>query len=170
MTRLSPHGQYRILMVCLGNICRSPLMEGVVRHKIEQRGIGHHFHIDSAGTGGWHAGEPPDKRSIAIAKQHGIDISHQRARQIQRNDQQFDWILCADSSNQQDLRQLPFLSAKSTHLFLDFAGGQLANSHIPDPYYGGMQDFAQVFQLIDAHADAVINRILAQHTLQPRIY
>jgi protein-tyrosine phosphatase len=112
-----------VLFVCLGNICRSPLAEGVLRAVAEARGLGGSVLIDSAGTGGWHTGSAPDPRSIAIAARHGIDISNQKARKVRADDfERFDLILGMDRSNTDDLRALAPASALArVHLFLEFA-------------------------------------------------
>ena len=95
----------KILMVCLGNICRSPLAEGILKNKLLERGLD--WTVDSAGTGFWHIGEPPDPRSVSTAKKYGLDISRQRARQIRPADlKEYDLILAMDSSNYQDILRL----------------------------------------------------------------
>ena len=139
----------KILMVCLGNICRSPLAEGIMRHHIEQNNLP--WEVDSAGTGGWHAGEQPDRRSIATAAKHGIDIRGQRARRFEPDDfDRFDHILVMDTQNLRDvLRQAPNAAAKEkVRLILDvLSPGQ---GHIvPDPYYDD-DGFEPVFQMLDA--------------------
>jgi protein-tyrosine phosphatase len=146
----------KILMVCLGNICRSPLAEGVLQHKIELAGLD--WVVDSAGTGGWHIGKPPDPRSIAVAATHGIDISQQQARQFQQSDfDAFDHILVMDTSNLTHVLNLaPQKSDWSkVRLILDLerTGKQ---QEVPDPYYGGPEGFEKVFKRLDAAADEFI--------------
>ncbi|MFM8448677.1 MAG: low molecular weight protein-tyrosine-phosphatase [Haliscomenobacter sp.] len=146
----------RILMVCLGNICRSPLAEGVLRHKIQAAGLD--WEVDSAGTGGWHRGELPDRRSIAVSRNHGIDITYQRARQLQPTDfQQFDLILVMDKSNLQEVQRLaPDTASRSkVRLLLDYAHGQL--DEVPDPYYDD-QAFEPVFQMIHSACEEIIQK------------
>ncbi|RUM09866.1 low molecular weight protein-tyrosine-phosphatase [Rhizobium chutanense] len=124
-----------ILFVCMGNICRSPLAEGIFRHLVAKAGLIGHFRIDSAATGGWHEGDPPDRRSVATAKSHGIDISGQRARRIQPRDfTDFDLILAMDRDNVAALRKIAPPEA-DIRLFGDIALG--TGEDIPDPYYGG---------------------------------
>ncbi len=144
-----------ILFVCLGNICRSPLAEGVFRAVADQAGRAHEFHIDSAGTGGWHAGSAPDPRSVAIAGLHGIDISHQKARRVRPNDfGDFDLILGMDRSNVQELKRIaPPEAQERVHLFLDYALGR--HSDVPDPYYGGPEGFADVYRMIREASEAL---------------
>jgi protein-tyrosine phosphatase len=151
---------HRVLMVCMGNICRSPLMQGIVQHRIIQRGLEPLFLLDSAGTGGWHAGDPPDQRSINIARHYGVDISSQRARQICHDDSVFEWVLCADQANLAYVQTLFAKTPIPSFLFLEFATTRNTCLEIPDPYYGERNDFDHVFTLIHQHADAVIDRIL----------
>jgi protein-tyrosine phosphatase len=111
----------RILFVCLGNICRSPLAEGILRHAAGDGSI----EVDSAGTGGWHIGDPPDRRSIAVALKHGIDIARQRCRKVDSRDfEAFDLIFAMDGSNLAHLRAMaPLMAQHKLHLFLDYALG-----------------------------------------------
>lgn len=147
-----------ILFVCLGNICRSPLAEGVFRAVVEARGEASRFRIDSAGTGGWHAGSAPDLRSIAIAACHGVDISGQQARKVRPQDfAEFDLILGMDRSNVDDLRRVaPMEVQPRIHLFLDFAAGQIID--VPDPYYGGPEGFADVYRMIREASEALAGK------------
>jgi protein-tyrosine phosphatase len=148
-----------ILFVCLGNICRSPLAEGVFRSVVGARGVGGKVFIDSAGTGGWHQGSAPDPRSIAIAARHDIDITGQKARKVLRDDfERFDLILGMDRSNIDDLRAMAPAHAKSrVHLFLEFANGQAGD--VPDPYYGGPDGFADVYRMIRDASGAMADRL-----------
>jgi protein-tyrosine phosphatase len=149
----------KILMVCLGNICRSPLAEGIMRHKINERGYSD-WEVDSAGTGGWHAGERPDRRSIETARLHGIDILGQRARQIRRDDlATFDKILVMDADNYQQvllLTQDPQEVAK-VELIMNYVRPGY-NMAVPDPYYGGSEGFDQVYQMLDQACEAVLQK------------
>ena len=158
----------RVLFVCLGNICRSPTAEGVLRHKLQQAGLERQVEVASAGTGGWHAGEPPDKRAIACARGHGVDIAGLRARQLHAADfDDFDWLLCADADNLRDVRAMaPRGNAHKTALLLDWAAGHDSGAQVPDPYYGGPEDFERVWQLVDAAASQAVVRLdgLQGHT------
>ena len=131
----------KVLMVCLGNICRSPLAEGILKSKLDPT-----LHqVDSAGTAAYHVGEPPDKRSIAIAAAHGIDISGQRARQFQVEDfELFDRIYVMDHANYQNVLHIAPNEIHKNKVQL-LCGQQ----EVPDPYYGGDKGFAQVFDVID---------------------
>lgn len=152
----------RLLMVCLGNICRSPLAEGAVRAHLDRAGLDW-VEVDSAGTGGWHAGEPPDRRSIEVAARHGIDIRGQRARKLRREDYaHFDWILCADRSVLRDVRAIaPADAVADAALLLEWAGTG-AGAEIPDPYTGTAEDFTRVWAMIDAAAAGVVSRLQAR--------
>lgn len=149
----------RLLMVCLGNICRSPLAEGAVRAHLDRRGLDW-VTVDSAGTGGWHAGEPPDPRSIAVAAASGVDIRAQRARKLVQADfRHFDWLLCADRSVLRDVRAAaPAEARERVALLLEWAG-QGADADIPDPYTGGPEDFRRVWAMVDAAAAGIVARI-----------
>ncbi len=149
-----------LLIVCLGNICRSPMAEGVVRARIEGSDLAGRVALDSAGTGDWHVGQPPDRRAIATAARHGVNIGGLRGRQLQRDDgDRFDWLLCADRGNLRDVRTR---LAPSTHartaLLLDWAGVAI-EGEVPDPYSGDLRDFEQVWQLLDRAALGVVARL-----------
>jgi protein-tyrosine phosphatase len=155
-----------VLFVCLGNICRSPLAEGVLRAVAEARGLGEDVLIDSAGTGGWHIGSPPDPRSISIAARHGIDITGQKARKVSPADfDRFDLILGMDRSNADDLRALAPASAQGrVHLFLEFARPADAQrsygrDEVPDPYHGGADGFAEVYRMIRDASESLADRL-----------
>ena len=129
-----------ILFVCLGNICRSPLAEGAFRAEAARLGLD--VEADSAGTGGWHAGEPPDTRAIAAARRGGVDISGQRARKVTRADfERFDHIVALDEENFADLERLrPTGSRARLSLLLDHVPGREGQA-VADPYYGGERHF-----------------------------
>ena len=150
----------RLLVVCLGNICRSPMAEGALRFRIAEAGLEHLVEVDSAGTGDWHVGEPPDRRAIATAARHGVDISMLRARQLQAADyHRFDWLLCADASNLRDvLRLAPPAARDRVALLLDWAG-VAPGGQVPDPYYGGEDQFEEVWRMVDAAARAAVERL-----------
>lgn len=149
----------RLLMVCLGNICRSPLAEGAVRAHLDRQGLDW-VEVDSAGTGGWHAGEPPDPRSIAVAAAAGVDISNQRARKLRQADfAHFDWLLCADRSVLRDVRAVAPAGAQDRAALLLEWAGQGAGADIPDPYTGGPEDFRRVWAMVDAAAAGIVTRI-----------
>jgi len=145
-------------MVCLGNICRSPLAHGILEHKVAERGL--NWTVDSCGTSGWHAGEPADPRSTEIAEKYGVDISKQRSRKfIPADFERFDLIYVMDSSNyQQVMRQAinDDEKAKVELIMNEVSPGR--NTAVPDPYYGEF-GFENVYQMLDQATDAIIQRI-----------
>lgn len=151
-----------LLIVCLGNICRSPMAEGALRARLAEAGLDH-VRVDSAGTGDWHAGNPPDSRAIATAAGHGVDISGLRARQLHRDDyQRFDWLLCADLQNLRDVRARgPADASARIDLLTRWAGidADVDEGAIPDPYTGGPGDFEHVWRMVDEVAAAAVARL-----------
>jgi protein-tyrosine phosphatase len=152
--------QDSVLFVCLGNICRSPTAEGVLRARIERAGLADRILVESAGTGDWHVGEPPDRRAIAHAARRGYDLSRQRARQICPADfERFDWILAMDRSVLHEVNgQRPFGHDGHVGLFLELAP-QLGVAEVPDPYYGSADGFERVLDLIESASDSLLARI-----------
>ena len=151
--------QKSILFVCLGNICRSPLAEGVFRSVLAERGMEDDFVIDSAGMGDWHAGQAPDHRAIAVARTNGLDISGQQARAITEADfERFDLILGMDRKNIRELQEIaPAASSDRIHLFLDYAGS--GAEEVPDPYFGDAAGFAETYRLIRAASEGLADRL-----------
>lgn len=149
----------KVLMVCLGNICRSPMAHGLLQHKVEQLGLD--WQIDSAGTGDWHAGELPDKRAMANMKGHGIDISYQRARQIQNVDlDDYDAVYVMDISNLANVQRIaknPDQLQKISLIMNEVPNAELAE--VPDPYFGvGNEGFEQVYNMLDKATDKIIEK------------
>lgn len=145
-----------VLMVCLGNICRSPLAQGILEHKIAELGLS--WNIDSAGTGAWHAGEKPDTRGIAKAASEGIDISRQRARQFTAEDfQKFDLILAMDASNYKNINKLSEKEEEreKVHMMMNFAYPD-ENRAVPDPYYDG--GFDNVYAMLELACNGIISK------------
>lgn len=149
-----------VLFVCLGNICRSPTAEAVFRAKARRAGIASRLTIDSAGTGEWHVGDPPDWRAVAHAAKRGYDLSSLRARQVTRADfGRFDWILAMDRSNLADLERMrPRDHAGHLGLFLELAP-HLGRREVPDPYDGGADGFEVVLDLVEAASAALVARL-----------
>jgi len=148
----------KVLMVCMGNICRSPTAQGVLEQKIRQRGWQTQVWVDSAGTHAYHIGSQPDKRSQQAALRRGIDLSPQRARLVQASDfAEFDYVLAMDMHNLQYLqRQVPPLYRERLHLLMSFSPLQALQSEVPDPYYGGEQGFERVLDLIEEAIDGLL--------------
>lgn len=149
----------KILMVCLGNICRSPLAEGILRDKTQQKNID--IFIDSAGTSNYHVGEHPDKRTIANALQHGVDLSTLVGRQFSVSDfDEFDTIFVMDSSNYSDVVSLARNSKdkEKVELILNRVYPN-SNMSVPDPYFGGEQGFENVYILLDKACDVIVDSL-----------
>lgn len=144
-------------MVCLGNICRSPLAHGILEHKIKERGLD--WTVDSCGTSGYHSGDPADPRSIEIAEHHGIDIKEQRSRKFIAHDfERFDQIYVMDSSNyQQVMAQAVSKEEKAKVELIMNEVNPGRNTAVPDPYYGEY-GFENVYQMLDDATDAILKR------------
>jgi len=152
-----------ILFVCLGNICRSPLAEGAFRAEAARLGLD--VEVDSAGTGGWHQGDPPDSRAVAAARRGGVDISGQRARKVTRADfDRFDHMFALDSENLADLESLrPAGSRAQISLLLDSVPGREGQG-VADPYYGGDSHFDAAWRDVTAAAQALARTLSGQRT------
>ncbi len=155
-----PVSMYRVLFVCSGNICRSPTAEGVFRSYVEKAGLGHAIGADSVGLHGFHAGEPPDPRAIAAARRRGFDISALRARRVRAADLAgADLILAMDRGHYRQLEaRCGEELRKRLSLFLEPVP-ELGTSEVPDPYYGGPEDFEYALDLIERGARAWLERI-----------
>ncbi len=153
----------RVLIVCMGNICRSPLAHGVVRQHLQKSGLASRVSLDSAGTHGYHVGAPPDERAQAAALRRGIDISDLRARSVAASDfAAFDLILAMDDEN---IAALQEAAADEHHhkicLFMEYAIGD-AGRCVPDPYYGGTIGFERVLDMVEEAAEGLLTRLQAQ--------
>lgn len=147
----------KILMVCLGNICRSPLAEGIMKEKIKTAGLD--WKVDSAGTGSWHIGKLPDPRSIEVAAKHGLDLTDQRAQQFKASHlNEFDLIFAMDSSNYQNILKLATNTAQKekVQLIMNMADAG-RNQGVPDPYWDG-HGFEQVYQMLDRACAGVVEQ------------
>ncbi|MDO6675904.1 low molecular weight phosphotyrosine protein phosphatase [Tenacibaculum sp. 1B UA] len=147
----------KILMVCLGNICRSPLAEGILQSKLSSK----KFLVDSAGTAGYHVGELPDKRSIEVAKKYEIDITGQRSRKFIKTDfEKFDMIFAMDQSNYGDIIALS--ENEEEHEKVKMILNELypnENRNVPDPYYGGDQGFENVYKMLDEACEIIASKL-----------
>jgi protein-tyrosine phosphatase len=161
--------QLSILMVCMGNICRSPTAEGVLRAKLERAGLQALVHVDSAGTIGNHEGEPPDPRAIRHAAQRGYDIAGLRARPVGDDDfTRFDWILAMDEDNLRWLRKrLPASGGPRLELLMASATGHADVREVPDPYYGTAAGFQRVLALVEDACDGLVVRMQAELDTAP---
>ncbi len=150
-----------ILFVCLGNICRSPLAEGVCLYELERLGLSGRVRVDSCGTGGWHAGEAPDPRSVAIAREHGVDISGQLARQLRSHDyRDFQFLVGMDSDNYRTLvARKPAGSSAQLVRFMSLLGDD-PTPDVPDPYYGPGDGFMTVWGLLRSGMGPLIERVM----------
>ena len=147
-----------ILMVCLGNICRSPLAHGILQSKLPED----HFYVDSAGTGAYHIGNAPDRRSIAVAKKNGLDISTQSARQFKVSDfDAFDVIYAMDQSNYNNIIRLARDTddVNKVKLFLDI-NPSVKNKNMPDPYYGEKDGFEYVYKLVNETCNIIAKALM----------
>jgi protein-tyrosine phosphatase len=152
----------RVLFVCLGNICRSPMAEAVFRNKVKEEGLAEEIEIDSAGISGWHAGERPHHGTIQVLSKHGITHEGIYSRQIQKNDlQTFDYIVAMDEENIEGIRKLGVSKGKVFRL-LDLVDYSLTKN-VPDPYYTG--NFDQVYDFIERGCEALLRKIKEEHCL-----
>lgn len=150
MTPTPPDPRRSILFVCLGNICRSPLAEGVFRHRVEEAGLEDRFRIASAGTGGWHVGDPPDPRSRAVAEARGVSLDGQTAQRVSPSDfDDFDLIVAMDRSNLADLQRSSGGGGRARIVLLRDYDPDPGDGEVPDPYYGGPGGFDKVFDMVD---------------------
>lgn len=154
----------RVLFVCLGNICRSPMAEGVFRHLLRQGGLEHRIKTDSAGTHAYHVDEAPDPRAQMTLRRRGIDISDLRGRKVTPADLEvFDYVLAMDRENLENLRAIcPPGAAGRIRLFMEYAPDRVADE-VPDPYFGGAAGFDRVFQMIEGAASGLLADIRARY-------
>ena len=159
-----PANSVGILFVCTGNICRSPTAEGVLRARARAHGLEPHLAIDSAGTHGYHVGEPPDRRAIAHAARRDLDIAGLRAREVEAADfARFDYIVAMDRGHRAWLlARAPQIARPRVRLYLDFAP-ELGLSDVPDPFYGAARDFERVLDLAEAVSEKLLAQIRAAH-------
>lgn len=162
------HPELKILMVCLGNICRSPTAEAVFRLKAEQTDLPLRFQVDSAGTGDWHVGNPPDNRAVQMAALRHYDLSPLRARQVKVEDfTDFDYILAMDKANLTDLTNLcPEQYRHKVSLLLSHSNSPYVE--VPDPYHSGTEGFELVLDLVEEACEALLDKIGGAHGISSR--
>ena len=151
----------RILFVCLGNICRSPLAESVFRHLARERGVERRFEIDSAGTSGWHVGDPPDARSVATARARGVEVCGASRKLVADDLRRFDYVIAMDRENLANITRLQTASGGGARVHLlrewDPEPGQ---PDVPDPYYGGERGFEEVHDIVKRSCAALLDDLL----------
>jgi protein-tyrosine phosphatase len=164
-----PMARTRILMVCTGNICRSPTAEGVLRRKLEQAGLHGTVAVASAGTQGYHTAEPPDPRAVKAAAARGYDISRLKARPMRPEDfVAHQWVLAMDRGHLEWLRKrAPADAPARVGLLMRFANHHPGLDEVPDPYYGGPEGFGRVLDMVEDACDGVVARLRAGQQLLP---
>ncbi len=157
---MRPQRKIQILLVCMGNICRSPMAEGVLRQRLIEAGLAHQISVDSAGTHGYHVGEPPDRRAQEAAAARGYDLSPLIARQVGIQDfHDFDLVLAMDRDNLSHLERLcPPQHRHRLRLFLSFSR-RYNGQEVPDPYYGGRDGFERVLDMVEDAADGLLDHL-----------
>ncbi|OBZ19507.1 phosphotyrosine protein phosphatase [Bacillus sp. FJAT-27264] len=149
-----------VLFVCLGNICRSPMAEAVLRHKIHERGLSSSITVDSAGTGDWHIGNPPHEGTRRILDQHGISYEGMKARRVSSDDfENYQYIICMDNSNGTNVRKLQGGEEAELLFFMDLLPEEELRE-VPDPYFTG--NFEQVYDLMDAGCNVLLDTIVSE--------
>ena len=164
---MTESGKYSVLFVCLGNICRSPAAQAVMQAMVDERGLTDRFYIDSAGTGGWHIGDLPDKRMRVHARPRGYELTH-RARKVQSGDfEDFDLIVGMDAANVDDLRDLAASPQQQDKVVMmgDYIRWFPHYDYVPDPYYEGSEGFELVLDLLEDSCDNLLNRIIQQNKI-----
>ena len=164
---MTESGKYSVLMVCLGNICRSPAAQAVLQRMVDERGLSDRFYIDSAGIGGWHIGDLPDKRMRVHARPRGYELTH-RARRVQASDfEDFDLIVGMDAANVDDLRTLAATIEQQNKVVMmgDYIRQYPNHDYVPDPYYEGSEGFELVLDLLEDACDNLLNRIVEQNNI-----
>ena len=147
----------RVLMVCLGNICRSPTAEAMLRAKVHAAGLDDRIEVDSAGTADYHVDSPPDRRAVAHGERRGLKMAHLRGRQVERADfERFDLVLAMDEDNLANLRRLRPPGAHAKLALLMSYAPQAGSREVPDPYYGGADGFERVLDLVDAACEGLL--------------
>ncbi len=151
----------RVLMVCLGNICRSPTAEAMLRRKVREAGLDDRVEVDSAGTADYHVGSPPDRRAIAHGERRGLKMKGLRGRQVSRADfERFDFILAMDEDNLADLQRIRPAGSRATLALLMSYAPQAGATVVPDPYYGSADGFERVLDLVESAAEGFLGSVV----------
>ena len=159
---MSSNGDTSVLFICLGNICRSPLAEGIFQHLVEERGLSDRFLIDSAGTGGWHVGERPDPRSVKVAAEHGVELTG-AARRLEAEDlRSFDHVIVMDRQNLRDVKNVQKIHGGDgvIRLLREFDADAGKDLDVPDPYYGGPDGFERVYRMVHRSCEGLLVAVL----------
>jgi len=155
----------KVLFVCLGNICRSPLAEAIFKHKVKQLNWDGRFLVDSCGTGDYHIGSQPDHRTITVAKKNGIEIFHACRQFTKRDIDGFDYILAMDKSNRHNILQMAGLPESDKVLVMRYFDEMHRGGDVPDPYYGAEREFQEVFDILNRSMDGFIAHLRKAHSL-----
>ena len=164
---MAESGKYGVLFICLGNICRSPAAQAVMQRLVDERGLADRFEIDSAGIGGWHIGDLPDKRMRVHARPRGYELTH-HARRVQASDfEDFDLIVGMDAANVDDLHSMAATPEQSDKVVMmgDYIRQYPHYDHVPDPYYEGSEGFELVLDLLQDACDNLLNQIIEQNDI-----
>jgi protein-tyrosine phosphatase len=161
------NGTLRLCFVCLGNICRSPTAEGIMRTLVSQQGLDGYIEVESAGTGTWHIGELADGRARATAKARGVTLDRRAQQFLRESFDRFDYVLVMDEDIQRTIRRLSPSKADQdkVHVLRDFDPASPKGSRVPDPYYGGPEGFEDVFDICDAACRGLLAHLRASHAL-----
>lgn len=154
----------KVMFVCLGNICRSPVGEAVFRHLVEERGLGHKYDCDSSGTSAFHVGAEPDPRMGITAEKHGVPMDHSAQKFKKEHYDQFDLIMAMDQSNYKDILSVTQNQKlrEKVHMLREFDPDSTPDAEVPDPYYrGGMEAFEEVYQIVNRSCDKLIDELEA---------
>lgn len=152
----------KVLFVCLGNICRSPLAEGIMSHRITEAGLADKIEVDSCGTSNYHIGDKPDVRTRTNAKKNGISLNHLGRQLTEMDLEEFDFILAMDRSNHQNIMRLKNASKHISKIKLMREFDPAQGDEVPDPYYGGEQGFQEVFEILDRSVEGFISHLRSQ--------
>lgn len=163
----SSDDKLKVLFVCTGNICRSPLAENVFRHLVTEAGLADRFDVDSAGTSSYHIGDPPDARTAAVARKRGLELTGKARQLIKPDFSRFDYILLMDEDNQRAAQRLIGREAghAEVHLLREFDDDANGDLDVPDPYFGGDRGFEHVHDIVERSGRALLARIRAEHGL-----